>query len=94
MNRSLKLTAFKALFLSVLGVFITSIIPNNPHKFGENLAYAQEEEQKKEEQPEKEAEDTEKTEDEKVSRQRVKKKLQKKSNSPNKMPPSTRKHSA
>ena len=60
MNRQLKLITFTALFLGLLGVFFSSLMPNDTYNFGENVAYAQEEEQKKEAQPEepkKEAED-------------------------------------
>ncbi len=65
MNRQLKLITFTALFLGLLGVFFSSLMPNDTYNFGENVAYAQEEEQKKDEQPEKETEETQKTEDEK-----------------------------
>ena len=65
MNKQLKLITFTALFLGLLGVFFSSLMPNDTYNFGENVAYAQEEEQKKDEQPEKETEETQKTEDEK-----------------------------
>ena len=65
MNRQLKLISLTTLPLLLLGVFFSSLTPNDSYNFGENLAYAQAEEQKEEEQPEKEAEDTEKTEGEK-----------------------------
>jgi len=60
MNRQLKLITFTALFLGLLGVFFSSLMPNDTYNFGENVAYAQEEEQKKEAQPE---EPKKKTED-------------------------------
>ena len=47
MNRQLKLITFTALFLGLLGVFFSSLMPNDTYNFGENVAYAQEEEQKK-----------------------------------------------
>ena len=68
MNRQLKLITFTALFLGLLGVFFSSLMSNNTYNFGENVAYAQEEEQKEEAQPEepkKEAEDDQSTEDKK-----------------------------
>ena len=73
MNRQLKLITFTALFLGLLGVFFSFLMPNDTYNFGENVAYAQEEEQKEEEQKEeeqkeeakKEAEDDQSTEDKK-----------------------------
>ena len=65
MNRLLKLITFSALSLHLLGVFPDLKISNNIYTVRENLAFAQEEEQKKDEQPEKKAEDAQKTADEK-----------------------------
>ena len=73
MNRQLKLITFTALFLGLLGVFFSSLMLNDTYNFSENVAYAQEEEQKEEEQkeeaepeePKKEAEDDQSTEDKK-----------------------------
>ena len=58
MNRQLKPITFTVLFLGLLGVFFSSLMPNNTYNFGENVAYAQEEEQKKDEQPKKGTEET------------------------------------
>ncbi len=68
MNRLLKLITFSALFLHLLGVFPDLKIFNNIYTVRENLAFAQEEEQKKDEQPEKKAEDAQETKDEKLDR--------------------------
>ena len=95
MNRQLKLITFTALFLGLLGVFFSSLMPNDTYNFGENVVYAQEVEQKKDEQPEKETEETQKTKMKKVTHQKkVKKKLPKKSNFQNKIPLSIQKHFA
>ena len=101
MNRQLKLITFTALFLGLLGVFFSSLMPNNTYNFGENVAYAQEEEQKEEEQKKKRNQKNQKRrlkttkvpKIKKVTHQKkVKKKPPKKSNFQNKIPLSIQKH--
>ena len=97
MNRQLKLITFTALFLGLLGVFFSSLMPNDTYNFGENVAYAQEEEQKEEAQPE-EPKNEAQPEVPKIKKvihqKKVKKKLPKKSNFQNKIPLSIQKHFA